>query len=313
MPSRSIINEPVRECIRQVDSSTWLIGTFILHRSSCPSKSATWNDDSDGSSYTLTAAPTPRPAATSLPDDHSLIKQVYKAGYGSTWSIRSNAFCKVHPITEGKTPEATTLEFVRRQKRNFRIPELLQHCEYNGRSYLFLGRVPGQTLMEAWPSLSLERQHYYADAIANICKDLADLKGDRIGGVDGKNMAEYYLIRRGAAEDFSSANLQAECEAIGVDCSSFVFYHADLGPGNIIVNGTNIGIIDWESAGYYPKGWVMTKFQVSGGMGFNEGVTEDPQIWQKEVLRRLMDIGFETYGEAWWMWAFGEKPSYPEA
>ncbi len=33
-----------------------------------------------------------------------------------------------------------------------------------------------------------------------------------------------------------------------MDCSSFGFYHCDLGPGNIIVND-RIGILDWETAG----------------------------------------------------------------
>lgn len=48
-------------------------------------------------------------------------------------------------------------------------------------------------------------------------------------------------------------------------CSKFVFYHADLGPGNIIVEdipetGT-IDVIDWELASYFPKG--MDSNQVS--------------------------------------------------
>lgn len=52
---------------------------------------------------------------------------------------------------------------------------------------------------------------------------------------------------------------------MGMACSKFVFYHADLGPGNIIVEdipetGT-IDVIDWELASYFPKG--MDSNQVS--------------------------------------------------
>ena len=31
-----------------------------------------------------------------------------------------------------------------------------------------------------------------------------------------------------------------------MDCSSFAFYHAHLGLGNIIVDDKRVGIIDWE-------------------------------------------------------------------
>ena len=39
------------------------------------------------------------------------------------------------------------------------------------------------------------------------------------------------------------------------------FYHADLGPRNIMVwgDGDVLGILDWESAGFYPRGWVVLK------------------------------------------------------
>jgi hypothetical protein len=49
--------------------------------------------------------------------------------------------------------------------------------------------------------------------------------------------------------------------------SSFKFYHADLGPSNVIVkeDGSIIGIIDWESAAFYPTFWLGTKPLVSAG------------------------------------------------
>lgn len=40
------------------------------------------------------------------------------------------------------------------------------------------------------------------------------------------------------------------CTGMGMDTSCLVFYHCDLGPGNIIVEPATrgIGIIDWEIA-----------------------------------------------------------------
>jgi predicted unusual protein kinase regulating ubiquinone biosynthesis (AarF/ABC1/UbiB family) len=67
--------------------------------------------------------------------------------------------------------------------------------------------------------------------------------------------------------------LSAGCEAIGIDCSSFVFYHADLRPTNMIVedqpNSGKIGIIDFEISGYFPRDWIRTKFRLSSGMNLS--------------------------------------------
>ena len=42
--------------------------------------------------------------------------------------------------------------------------------------------------------------------------------------------------------------LEENCIRIGMDISSLVFYHCDLGPGNIEPdNNRGIGIIDWET------------------------------------------------------------------
>ncbi len=301
------MNEPVRQSLKQVNSDTWLIGGLLLRRSGCYSNIATWNDDCDNSSYTLTDAPTPRPLATSLPRNNPFIKLVYDAGDTSAvWAVGSNAFCKVKMIIKGTTPEASTLEFVRNHRSGFEIPKVLHYVEHNGRSYLFLRRVPGRTLADAWPSLNKHWRQYYVNAVVNICKDLADLKGHKLSGVDGKNIPEQYLIKSGAADDYSPANLQEGCKAMAMDCSSFVFYHADLGPGNIIVENDpvlgTIGIIDWETAGYLPRGWVRTKFRICSGMNLPTCATDNPTWWRSEVQKGLEVSGFEDYSMAWQLW-----------
>jgi hypothetical protein len=49
----------------------------------------------------------------------------------------------------------------------------------------------------------------------------------------------------------------AGCKAIGIDCSSFFFDHADLGSTNIVVedepNSGKIEIIDFEISSYFPR------------------------------------------------------------
>lgn len=56
----------------------------------------------------------------------------------------------------------------------------------------------------------------------------------------------------------------------------FHFYHADLGPTNIMVSedGDHVtGIIDWESAAYYPRFWAATKPVTAGAFGLSARLT----------------------------------------
>jgi hypothetical protein len=275
------MEEPVRESIMQVDANTFLIGPLSLHRSKGYSDTSTWYDRDDDLSYTITNAPIPPPPTLPLPLDDPKFKLVYDAGKASAgWSVGNSAFCKVKICEAGITPEAATLSFVSRQQPDFEIPKVLHEAEHNGRSYLFLSRVQGRTLGEAWSSLDEKWKRHYMKAIADVCKFLEGRECNMLRGVDGKNALEPLLIKRGAVEDYSPSNLQQACESMGMDCSKFVFYHADLGPGNIIVEDTpktgSVGIIDWELAGYFPRGWIRTKFRLSRGMNLEDSATDNP-------------------------------------
>ncbi|KAH8760747.1 hypothetical protein BGZ57DRAFT_582925 [Hyaloscypha finlandica] len=304
----------ISKSLKQIDSNTWLIGGLVLHRSLHPSDAATWNDDGDNSSYTLTDAPTPLLAATTPPDS-PYIKLVHEAGDASAvWSVGNNAFCKVRYIDEGVTPESVTLNFVRDQRPSFGTPKVLHHAFGNDRSYLFLQRVIGRTLDAAWPSLNEYWQRHYVNAVVNVCKEMAEWKGHRLGGVDGQNIPEYYLVTPPGGNDFSSVNLEAGCKAMGMDCSSFVFYHADLGPTNIIVedkpSSGRVGIIDFEISGYFPRGWIRTKFRLSPGMDLSASATDNQTWWRAEVQKMLGADGFEDYAQLWMEWR-GYKPPQP--
>jgi hypothetical protein len=89
-----------------------------------------------------------------------------------------------------------------------------------------------------------------------------------------------------------------------MDCSIFVLYHCDLGPGNIIVNlaDRSIGIIDWETAGFVPREWIRTKFRVSGGMDLPGSDQELRVDWRKRVQRRLEEEGFPDIADRWMVW-----------
>jgi hypothetical protein len=143
----------IKNTLKQVNSDTWLIGSFLLRRSSGCSPTATWIDESEDSSYTITSAPTDHPAA--LQPDSPYIKLVHEAGDASAvWAVGPSALCKIRYIEDGVTPESTTLDYVRDQRPSFDVPTVICYFVDGDRSYLFLERLPGRTLDSAWPSLA---------------------------------------------------------------------------------------------------------------------------------------------------------------
>lgn len=145
-------------------------------------------------------------------------------------------------------------------------------------------------------------------SVVEVCKWLSTWKQDILGGVDSQVILEYYFTPRSAiVDDFGQAFLTTQCLRMGMDCSKFVFYHADLGPGNIIIEGEplagTIGIIEWESAGYYPRGWIRTKFRLSSGMDFDGDTADDPATgWRSRVQMSLGVNGFDDYVKGWRSW-----------
>ncbi|OAL52826.1 hypothetical protein IQ07DRAFT_584844 [Pyrenochaeta sp. DS3sAY3a] len=293
----------INRSFRQIDSNTWLIGNLLLHRSSHPTDTATWNDESDDSSYTLTDAPPSHQLTTSQPNS-PYINLVHEAGDASVvWAIGNSAMCKIRYIEEGVTPESVTLRFVQGQQPSFDTPKVLHHAFGEDRSYLFLQRLPGQTLDKAWPNLTERWRMHYVKTVVDICEEMAQWKGHQLGGVDDQDVPEYYL-RTPGTDNFSS--VQATCEALGMDCSSFVFYHADLGPGNLIVEDEpksgRVGVIDFEISGFFPRGWIRTKFRLSSGINLSALATDNPTWWRSEVQKALGANGFEDYSTAYMDW-----------
>jgi len=59
-----------------------------------------------------------------------------------------------------------------------------------------------------------------------------------------------------------------------------------------MVVGTSItGIIDWESAGYYPRFWIATKPRLTAGFYLQEDRT-DPKAWSNVLGKMLEAHGF---------------------
>lgn len=303
---------------RQIDSQTWLLGGSLLIR---------WTDTEqlddclaqwpDGKGYLSLQRYDQHPIQTvdtiaEEDTEHSIFNLIHDAGDASAvWAVGADTICKIKELTANVCREGDIIAFVQKHLPSIPVPEaLFSYDEHPDCTVLFLRRVPGVTLRDAWTTLTQQQQNQICSQVADYCEEMASLTSEMLCGVGGACVLEPYLsMTQGAPLQQLTVS---EAQSIFTDYSpsgteapqikEFHFYHADLGPSNIIVAGGAIqAIIDWESAGFYPRFWIATKPSVSPGLDFDpmiEGVEE--HHWRKLLKERLAGRGYEPRGD-WWM------------
>lgn len=280
---------PVTESIRQLRPDVWIIGSSILCEKITVLPDgilASWEDDK-GNKYCLRHIDQIRCEQTT----DSFCHPTHSSGTsGAVWAI-GGAVCKAKAWVEGMETEAETLRYVH---KNFDIavPEILYAWidQSFNRSFLILKRIDGETLQRAWPSLSHNQRHHIAEQVAHHCETLAKETSDKLETVTGCGILDQYLLpgRPVSAPSWKPipfpplSKAKAKAYLLPMDAGEkFYFCHADLSPTNIMVlEGSVTGIIDWESAAFYPRAWIGTKPRV--GYGFIlENVDGDKWEWSK--------------------------------
>ncbi|KAK0701521.1 hypothetical protein B0T21DRAFT_455797 [Apiosordaria backusii] len=310
----SIDSCPVRESIREINDKSWVIGgRILLSRQSLPPSSGTFWGDGTGSFYTITDAPHPPSEYLPLPATSHPFEKVYDVGDAhATWII-GEAALKVQLVPKeipSVTREHVTINEVKKRSFSFAIPEVYHHAEFEGRYYIFLSKIHGETLSQAWPKMGETAKQNCVARVVSIIKELMVWRGPNISGVDGGYLPDRYLARRGPREekDWSPSELLRCCQELGMDCSTFVFHHLDLGPGNIFVNDTFEinAIIDWECAGFIPIDWIRTKFTMCPGLDLDDFDWEylDKRVeYRWRVATELANEGFDQVTKKWFSWA----------
>ena len=299
----------INKSLKQVDENTWLMGRFILRRSTTDHGSATWIDSVDGSAWSLSEVPDGDPlpvvstSASSISSktgvDSPHLKLIHEVGDASAvWAIGNDMICKIRFTNSDLAAESVILDYVRKQKPStFNIPEVIRQIFTDDRFFLLMKRIPGRKLDDAWLTLDEKWKNHYVSSIADACIEMETWKGPKVGGVDGRLVFEPYL----AGEDTNLSIIPQMCEVIGMGCSEPTFYHADLGPTNIIVEEKpvtgKIGIVDFESAGFFPRGWIRTKFRIGNGLNLTTTSDERAPEWRRLVAKSLEARGFEDYAQ----------------
>lgn len=289
----------VRDSVKQIDTTAWLIGSkYVLRHVQEPCKNTyLWNNSSDGSCYTLSAAPIPLPDAGPPPLD-SHVRQVHDAGDASAvFRFGDALILKVRLADDGTRREHKILGFLAEKQLSFDVPRVIFHAEEAGKTYLFEPYIPGNRLNEVWWDMTKEEKEHVAIRISEICSELKAFRSDVLTGVDHNWLDPLQELR-----DYGVQALQKHCEELGMDCSTFVLSHNDLGPTNIIINGDRIAVLDWELAGYSPLAWVRTKFAICGALqveGVGRASVETDSEYRVRVEQKLGEMGFPQVTEAY--------------
>ena len=158
------------------------------------------------------------------------------------------------------------------------VPRLWFSFRWKQYTYLFMTRIPGTTLQDAWETLPEEFQKSILLQLSTYLAQLRALRspyGPRVCSAAGGSFTDYRVTKsRGPFSNQEAFNdavrytlpldrtdlVSATLIASHSIHRSIVFTHGDLTPRNIMIQGSHItAIIDWGCAGWFPDHWEYLK------------------------------------------------------
>lgn len=206
--------------------------------------------------------------------------------------------------------EASTMCFVS-QHTSVPLPKVLCAFTHSGWTYIVMERIRGDVIGSGWVKRSEVSKAKLLSQLENMVREMRNLQppeGMGVASVDGGSLFDCRVpgvsLRFGpfnTVQDFhrhlrmgmefdSTLDPQIQ-ELIKQQSKSWpsVFTHGDLSSLNILARGDDIvGIIDWETAGWYPSYWEYTSaYQVNPQNSF----------WMNEVDKFLQPMPEELVME----------------
>ena len=214
----------------------------------------------------------------------------------------SNKICIKHGYFT-HISEASTMQFIAR-RTSIPVPKVYCAFTRKGRTYIVMERIDGEILGQGWIQRSKESKEHLLKQLKDIVEEMRSIPSPaavgvsstfggtlydcRLPGTPGtrrrfgpfSNVSDFHrYLRRGTEArpgNFPEVN---DLIAAHEDKWPLCFTHADLSSLNILVRGDDVvGIIDWETSGWYPSYWEYTT-------AWN--VNPQNEFWQKEVDRFL--------------------------
>lgn len=230
----------------------------------------------------------------------SHLKLFYEAGDRGVWSIGSKVILKDRG-SNLPTSEVPNIQFVQ-EPTSIPVPTVIKSWEEGKHTLILMRRIPGEPLSNVWSKLTIDEKNKIAKQTAEYLQQLRNLQSDKIQCLGGRPVFSNFLFKNKGLNEVprgpfaSDDELWAEMER-GLNekipeaarvrlrqcmpsAMPYTFTHGDLTNVNIMVeNGELTGIIDWETAGYFPVWWEYVCTSVPD--------SEEDREW-KTLLRQYM-------------------------
>ncbi|KAF2875933.1 kinase-like domain-containing protein [Massariosphaeria phaeospora] len=216
--------------------------------------------------------------------------------------------------------EASTLQFV---AHHTSIPVPRVHCafEHRNRTYIVMDRMRGQSVGAGWLRRSEESRRKILDQLRDMVEEMRCVtppEGSVVAHVDGgslhdpripgishcfgpfRTIQDFHKHLRGGLEAHPDHKLEIGALIAQHDgpWPAPVFTHGDLSSLNVLASGDEVvGIVDWETAGWYPSYWEYTT-------AWN--VNPQNQFWRDEVDKFLQPMPKELEMEQIRLKYFGD-------
>ncbi|KAF7570572.1 aminoglycoside phosphotransferase [Pyrenophora tritici-repentis] len=184
--------------------------------------------------------------------------------------------------TQVDLSEASTMQFV---AKHTSIPVPRVHCAFThkNRTYIVMERIHGEPVCDSWRIRSEESRARILAQLKNMVEEMCRITppdGIGVANVDGgslydmklpsssghfgpfRTIHDFHRYLRGGLE--AQPNHYPEISELISQQDKYgspppVFTHGDLHSANILASGDKVvGIVDWETAGWYPAYWEYT-------------------------------------------------------
>ncbi|KAL5331421.1 hypothetical protein ACEPPN_000951 [Leptodophora sp. 'Broadleaf-Isolate-01'] len=175
--------------------------------------------------------------------------------------------------------EASTLQFIA-QHTSIPVPRVYCSFRHKGWTYIVMERIPGEMVGRGWVSRTVASKAKIHSQLQGMVAEMRKLTPTTpmVSNVDGgvlfdgrihgpmqfgpfESIQKFHYYLRGGVEAHAE-NPDGVNELIAWQDGPWdapVFTHGDLSSLNILARGDKIaGIIDWETAGWYPAYWEYT-------------------------------------------------------
>ncbi|KAI1857162.1 hypothetical protein JX265_011363 [Neoarthrinium moseri] len=211
--------------------------------------------------------------------DQKYVRRLWKPSPGIMSA--SNLCIKVKPYDN--MAEAHTMQFIA-QQTSIPVPKVICAFTHKGKTYIVMSKIDGQMIGRGWnnrPEKSKRRILEQLQAMVAELRGIPPPDGTGVGNVNGGPFCDCRLPSKlhwgpyTSVRDFhealaNGANMDLEYENLpeGMpelfrfyrqSSNVLVFSHGDLSSLNILARGDElVGIIDWETAGWFPPYWEYT-------------------------------------------------------